>query len=199
MWGFLGGAWTGLESSLSSLPRLTSNLFAPLNFSFKQTTSATCPHPPTDPGPRAAEVRGRGSGLLHPEPGALLLPQSRCFSTRCCARLFVLLVGSVPSPSPPRSGAWSVEGCRDLGAPWGPQWTGTLSISIQESLCLKAPLSTTLFPFVSLGPPRSGSQLVPHREPPNHCLISLSPSHPFLAVLPVHGLGDRLGRVDPSC
>lgn len=123
--GFLGrGLDWGLESSLSSPPRLTYNQFAPLNFSFKQTTGATCPHPPTDPGPRAAEVRGRGSGL--PPPRALSSPPSpeQRFLHKVLCKGVCHLVRSMPSPSPPPSGTWSVEGCRDLRAPWGPLGCG---------------------------------------------------------------------------
>ena len=126
--GFLGrGLDWGLESSLSSPPRFTSNQFAPLNFSFKQTTGAICPHPPTDPGPQAAEVRGRGSGLLPrralsppPSPEQMFLHKVLCKGACPLSGL------CHPLPHHPLGpGVWrAAETSGPPGVPWGPLGCG---------------------------------------------------------------------------
>lgn len=204
--GFLGrGLDWGLESSLSSPPRLTSNQFTPLNFSFKQITGAICPHPPTDPGPQAADVRGRGSGLLPPR--ALSPPPSpeQMFLHKVLCKGVCPLSGLChPLPHHPLGpGVWrAAETSGSPGVPWAVGLPGDRDA---EHLRLGGPLSestTTHHPLphrvpgsTTIWATASSSQ----GAPPNHCPTSLSPSQPFLTGLPVRGLGDRLGRVDPSC
>ena len=65
---------------------------------------------------------------------------------------------------------------------------------LSESTTTRHPLPHRVAGSTTMWVTASSSQGAPPITAP-----SLSPSHPFLTVLPVRGLGHRLGRVDLSC
>lgn len=163
---------------------------------------------PTHPWTLGLGLQRKGVGALPPAPPTLSSLEPSSFpradvSPQVLCKSVCPPGQSVPSPSHHPLGP-GVEGCRDLRAPWEPWAVGLPGDRDIEHLHLGEPLpesTTTHHPLshrVSLGPPRCGSQLVPHGEPPitapSPCLPAIPSSQYCLFVD-----GGRLGRVDPSC